>query len=82
MLGRVIEWNRLACPYTGGASNLGVVPMYQILLASLRLATEVIKLLTAAMILLAEVTRRKNERRGPTANSTGSTPRARHLRQK
>jgi len=56
--------------------------MYQILLASLRLATEVIKLLTAAMILLAEVTRRKNERRGPTANSTGSTPRARHLRQK
>ena len=59
-----------------------VVPIYQILLASLRLATAVIKLLTAAMNPLTEAIRRKNERRGPTANSTIAAPGAKHFRHK
>ena len=82
MLGRVIEWNRLACPYTGGASNLGVVPMYQILLAAMRLASAGINLLTSVINLLAALINRRSERGDPTANSTIAAPGAKHFRHK
>ena len=73
---------RPACTYVGGASILGVVPMYQILLAELQLATAVINLLTSVINLLAALINRRSERGDPTANSTIAGPGAKHFRQK
>ena len=70
------------CPYTGGASNLGVVPMYQILLAAMRLASSALNLLTALINLLTELVKLRDERRDPTANSTITVPEGKHFRQK
>ena len=71
-----------ACPYTGGASNLGVVPMYQILLAALQFATAVINLLTSVINLLAALINRRSERGDQSANSTFAGPGTKHFRQK
>ena len=70
------------CPYTGGASNLGVVPIYQILLAAMRLASSALNLLTALINLLTELVKLRDERRDPTANSTITVPEGKHFRQK
>ena len=56
--------------------------MYQILLAAMRLASSVINLLTALINLLTALIKRRDERRGPTANSTIAAPGAKHFRHK
>lgn len=78
----MLESRRPACPYTGGASILEVVPMYQILLAAMQLASAVINLLTSAINLLTALIGRRNERGDPTANSTIAGSGAKHFRHK